>query len=125
MVLIHAPCRLRAHWVTAADPRRARRGDGVEGYGGGPTDAGVHRTATTLLRFGAFTVLTDPNFLHRGQRAYLGKGLFSKRLTEPSLQPSPLSDFERVWRERGLPGQLRTVGRGVTMPLDGASDGNL
>lgn len=31
-------------------------------------------TATTLLRVGSFTVLTDPNFLHKGQRAYLGKG---------------------------------------------------
>jgi L-ascorbate metabolism protein UlaG (beta-lactamase superfamily) len=38
-----------------------------------------------LLRIGPFTVLTDPNFLHRGQRAYLGKGLWSRRLTEPAL----------------------------------------
>jgi len=42
-------------------------------------------TATTLIRLGEFTVLTDPNFLHRGQRAYLGKGLWSRRLTEPAL----------------------------------------
>jgi len=53
-------------------------------------------TATTLLRLGPFTVLTDPNFLHRGQRAYLGKGLFSKRLTEPSLQPEDLPDLHGV-----------------------------
>ena len=32
-------------------------------------------TATTIVRLKSFTVLTDPNFLHRGQRAYLGKGL--------------------------------------------------
>jgi L-ascorbate metabolism protein UlaG (beta-lactamase superfamily) len=32
-------------------------------------------TATTIVRLGSFTVLTDPNFLHRGQRAYLGRGL--------------------------------------------------
>ena len=44
--------------------------------------------ATTLLRLGPFTLLTDPNFLHRGQRAYLGKGLWTKRLTEPALQPA-------------------------------------
>jgi len=31
-------------------------------------------TATTILRIGAFTILTDPNFLHRGQRAYLAWG---------------------------------------------------
>ena len=47
-------------------------------------------TATTLLDLGPFTVLTDPNFLHRGERAYLGKGLFSRRLTEPALQPEDL-----------------------------------
>jgi L-ascorbate metabolism protein UlaG (beta-lactamase superfamily) len=53
-------------------------------------------TATTLLRLGPFTLLTDPNFLHRGQRAYLGKGLFSKRLTEPSMQPKDLPSLDAV-----------------------------
>lgn len=89
-------------------------------------------TATTLLRLGPFTLLTDPNFLHRGQRAYLGKGLFSKRLTEPSRQPEDLPEldavllshlhgdhFDRVARrelDRGLPvlttpAAARTLGR--------------
>jgi L-ascorbate metabolism protein UlaG (beta-lactamase superfamily) len=53
-------------------------------------------TATTVLRLGPFTLLTDPNFLHRGQRAYLGKGLVSKRLTEPSLQPHQLPHLDAV-----------------------------
>jgi L-ascorbate metabolism protein UlaG (beta-lactamase superfamily) len=53
-------------------------------------------TATTLLRLGPYTLLTDPNFLHRGQRAYLGKGLVSKRLTEPSLQPADLPALDAV-----------------------------
>ena len=53
-------------------------------------------TATTLLRIGSFTVLTDPNFLHRGQRAYLGKGLWSRRLTEPALQPADLPPLDAV-----------------------------
>jgi L-ascorbate metabolism protein UlaG (beta-lactamase superfamily) len=53
-------------------------------------------TATTVLRLGPFTLLTDPNFLHRGQRAYLGKGLFSKRLTEPALQPGQLPPLDAV-----------------------------
>jgi L-ascorbate metabolism protein UlaG (beta-lactamase superfamily) len=53
-------------------------------------------TATTLLRLGPFTLLTDPNFLHRGQRAYLGKGLFSKRLTEPSMQPADLPPYRAI-----------------------------
>lgn len=53
-------------------------------------------TATTLLRLGPFTVLTDPNFLHRGQRAYLGRGLWSRRLTEPSKQPDQLPELTAV-----------------------------
>jgi L-ascorbate metabolism protein UlaG (beta-lactamase superfamily) len=53
-------------------------------------------TATTLIRLGGFTLLTDPNFLHRGQRAYLGKGLWSKRLTEPAMQPADLPPLDAV-----------------------------
>ncbi|PRY17839.1 MBL fold metallo-hydrolase [Kineococcus rhizosphaerae] len=71
-------------------------------------------TATVLLRWGDLTLLTDPNFLHRGQFAYLGKGLVSRRLTDPALAVDrlpPLSGivlshlhgdhFDRVAR-RGL-----------------------
>jgi L-ascorbate metabolism protein UlaG (beta-lactamase superfamily) len=53
-------------------------------------------TATTLLRLGEFTVLTDPNFLHRGQWAYLGKGLASRRLTEPALRIRELPRLDAV-----------------------------
>lgn len=53
-------------------------------------------TATTILRLGSFTVLTDPNFLHKGQRAYLGKGLWSRRLTEPALGPDRLPTLDAV-----------------------------
>jgi L-ascorbate metabolism protein UlaG (beta-lactamase superfamily) len=53
-------------------------------------------TATTLIRLGSFTLLTDPNFLHRGQRAYLGKGLWSRRLTEPAMQPADLPALDAV-----------------------------
>jgi L-ascorbate metabolism protein UlaG (beta-lactamase superfamily) len=52
--------------------------------------------ATMLLRIGPFTLLTDPNFLHRGQRAYLGKGLWAKRLTEPALQPTQLPALDGI-----------------------------
>ncbi|MCR6033521.1 metal-dependent hydrolase [Nocardioides sp. zg-579] len=64
----------------------------------GPSAASLEfvGTATTILRLGPFTLLTDPNFLHRGQRAYLGKGLFSQRLTEPSLQPADLPALDGV-----------------------------
>jgi L-ascorbate metabolism protein UlaG (beta-lactamase superfamily) len=53
-------------------------------------------TATTLIRLGTFTLLTDPNFLHRGQRAYLGRGLWTRRLTEPSAQPSGLPPLDAI-----------------------------
>ena len=53
-------------------------------------------TATTLIRFGDITVLTDPNFLHRGQRAYLGHGLTARRLTEPALSIGELPAVSAV-----------------------------
>src|SRR3954454_20626635 len=53
-------------------------------------------TATTLLRLGPFTLLTDPNFLHRGQRAALGYGLWRRRRTEPALQPPDLPPLEAL-----------------------------
>jgi L-ascorbate metabolism protein UlaG (beta-lactamase superfamily) len=52
--------------------------------------------ATTLLRIGRFTLLTDPNFIRRGQRVYLGKGLWAKRLTEPALQPTQLPALDAI-----------------------------
>src|SRR5947209_10825177 len=52
--------------------------------------------ATALLCIGEFTVLTDPNFLHRGQRAYLGYGLWTRRLTEPALQPTQLPALDAI-----------------------------
>jgi L-ascorbate metabolism protein UlaG (beta-lactamase superfamily) len=42
-------------------------------------------TATTIVRLAGFTILTDPNFLHRGDHVHLGYGLRSKRLTEPAI----------------------------------------
>lgn len=42
-------------------------------------------TATTLIRIGGFTILTDPNFLHAGSHVHLGYGLTAKRLTEPAV----------------------------------------
>lgn len=52
--------------------------------------------ATTLLRLGGFTLLTDPNFITRGQRVYLGKGLWTKRLTDPAILPGDLPDLDAV-----------------------------
>ena len=53
-------------------------------------------TATTLIRFGPFTILTDPNFLHQGQFAYLGKGLVSRRRTEPSRSAASLPQLDAI-----------------------------
>src|SRR4051794_21069441 len=59
---------------------------------------GVHfvGTATTVITLGGFTLLTDPNFLHRGQRAYLGKGMWSRRLTEPAMSPDELPALDAI-----------------------------
>lgn len=53
-------------------------------------------TATTLLRRDGFTVITDPNFLRKGQRAYLGLGLTSKRLTDPALDVAQVPPLDAV-----------------------------
>jgi L-ascorbate metabolism protein UlaG (beta-lactamase superfamily) len=52
-------------------------------------------TATVLIRYAGFTVLTDPNFLHRGDWVRLGYGLRSTRRTEPALgiEQLPPLDF--------------------------------
>jgi L-ascorbate metabolism protein UlaG (beta-lactamase superfamily) len=51
-------------------------------------------TATTLIRFAGFTILTDPNFLHAGDHAHLGYGLTSKRLTNPALEIAQLPPLD-------------------------------
>ncbi|MFI9810086.1 MBL fold metallo-hydrolase [Streptomyces sp. NPDC052301] len=53
-------------------------------------------TATVLLRYGDLTLLTDPNFLHHGERAHLGYGLTSPRLTEPALDVTQLPPLDAV-----------------------------
>ncbi len=52
-------------------------------------------TATTLIRFGGLTILTDPNFLHRGEQVHIGYGMHSTRLTDPamSFEELPPVDF--------------------------------
>ncbi|MFB1299610.1 MBL fold metallo-hydrolase [Mycobacterium sp. pW049] len=52
--------------------------------------------ATTLIAADGLTVLTDPNFLHRGQHAYLGYGLVSKRLREPALSVEQLPPVDVI-----------------------------
>ena len=52
--------------------------------------------ATTLISAAGLTLLTDPNFLHRGQHAYLGYGLVSKRLKEPALRIDELPPIDAI-----------------------------
>lgn len=52
-------------------------------------------TATTIIRFAGFTILTDPNFLHAGDHAHIGYGMTTERLTEPAfdIEDLPPIDF--------------------------------
>lgn len=52
--------------------------------------------ATTLISVDGLTLLTDPNFLHRGQHAYLGYGLLSKRLHDPALDIDQLPPIDAI-----------------------------
>ena len=53
-------------------------------------------TATVLIRYGGFTILTDPNFLHRGQQVRLGYGLRSTRRTDPAMRIEALPPLDLV-----------------------------
>ncbi|MDQ2586512.1 MULTISPECIES: MBL fold metallo-hydrolase [Saccharothrix] len=52
--------------------------------------------ATTVLRLGPFTLLTDPNFLRRGQWSYFGQGLVSRRLKDPAVGIDGLPPLDAV-----------------------------
>jgi L-ascorbate metabolism protein UlaG (beta-lactamase superfamily) len=53
-------------------------------------------TATVLLRYAGFTILTDPNFLHKGEKVHIGYGLSSKRVTEPAINIDQLPPFDLI-----------------------------
>lgn len=52
--------------------------------------------ATVLIRYAGFTILTDPNFLHKGDHVHLGYGLTSQRLTEPAIPFEKLPPVDLV-----------------------------
>ena len=52
--------------------------------------------ATTVLRLGPFTLLTDPNFLHKGQWTHIGQGVVSRRLTDPAIEIADLPELDAV-----------------------------
>lgn len=53
-------------------------------------------SATALIRLGRFNLLTDPSFLRKGQRAYLGGGRWTRRRIEPGLSPDDLPTLDAV-----------------------------
>ena len=70
-----------------------------------PDGAGAHTrpddllfigNATVLLRYGGFTILTDPTFVHRHEKVDLGYGLSSTRLTDPALEIEQLPPLDLV-----------------------------
>jgi len=52
--------------------------------------------ATLLLRYGGFTILTDPTFVHRHEKVDLGYGLSSTRLTDPAMEIADLPPIDLV-----------------------------
>jgi L-ascorbate metabolism protein UlaG (beta-lactamase superfamily) len=53
-------------------------------------------TATVVIRYAGFTILTDPNFLHRGDHVHLGYGLISRRQTNPAVEIEDLPPLDFV-----------------------------
>jgi L-ascorbate metabolism protein UlaG (beta-lactamase superfamily) len=71
----------------AASPAAAEQGSGSVQFIG---------TATVLIRYQGFTILTDPNFLHKGEKVHLGYGLTSTRLTDPAIDLDKLPPIDFV-----------------------------
>ncbi|WP_245549222.1 MBL fold metallo-hydrolase [Noviherbaspirillum massiliense] len=53
-------------------------------------------TATVIIRYAGFTILTDPNFLHMGDHVHLGYGLTAKRLTNPAIDLDQLPPIDLI-----------------------------
>lgn len=52
--------------------------------------------ATTLIRYGGLTVLTDPAFLHKGEHVHLGHGIWARREVEPACQIADLPPVDLI-----------------------------
>ncbi|MBV9579710.1 MAG: MBL fold metallo-hydrolase [Chloroflexi bacterium] len=50
--------------------------------------------ATLLLRFGDLCLLTDPNFIHKGEEVSIGYGLHATRQTNPACQIADLPPID-------------------------------
>ena len=69
-------------------------GDGTADFTEG--DVYFIGNATTLIRFGGLTILTDPAFLHKGEHVYLGHGIWARREVEPACQIADLPPIDLV-----------------------------
>lgn len=52
--------------------------------------------ATTLIRYGGFTILTDPTFLHAGDHVHLGHGMYARREVEPACRIADLPPLDFI-----------------------------
>ena len=69
------------------------------GTAAGRVDAGAVQfvgTATVIIRYAGLTILTDPNFLHKGEHVHLGYGLTSERLTNPAIDLDKLPPIDLI-----------------------------
>ena len=73
--------------LAPASPQEARAEEGTVFFVG---------NATVLIRYAGFTILTDPNFLHKGEHVHLGYGLRSERLTDPAIEMDRLPPIDLV-----------------------------
>lgn len=53
-------------------------------------------TATVLIRLGDFTILTDPNFIHKHEYIHLGYGLKAMRRTDPAMEVEDLPELDFI-----------------------------
>lgn len=53
-------------------------------------------TATVILKYAGFTILTDPNFLHQGDHVHLHYGIRSSRRTNPAIEIEELPPLDLV-----------------------------
>ncbi|KAF4472161.1 metallo-hydrolase oxidoreductase [Fusarium albosuccineum] len=61
-------------------------------------DASVYfvGTATTIIEWKGFRLLTDPNFLHAGDHAHLATGVTATRKTDPAVELSELPSLDGI-----------------------------
>ena len=66
--------------------------------GAGPLAGSVFfiGNATVLLRFGGFTILTDPTFIHMHEEVSIGYGMHARRLTNPAMEIENLPPLDFV-----------------------------